>query len=152
MNANGWLSPLTGHHSSGYTENMPHVVPLIPTHVRRLPPGRVPRAAIRRYVERVVERFHPEKVILFGSHAYGRPTPDSDVDLFVIMPNRRGINWTDRIRWVLPAQFPMDLLVRTPEYVAKRLALGDWFVREILEWGVVLHGTADARMAAQGRR
>jgi hypothetical protein len=128
---------------------MARAEPVIPKRVRRLPSGRVPRAAIRRYVERVVERFHPDKVILFGSHAYGRPTEDSDVDLLVIMPTRRGVNLHDRIRWVMPAPFPMDLLVRTPQFVAQRLALGDWFMREILEQGLVLHEAADAPMAAQ---
>jgi hypothetical protein len=53
---------------------------------------------------------------------------------------------------VLPAPFPMDLLVRTPEYVTKRLAMGDWFVREIQERGVVFHDAVDAGMATQGRR
>jgi predicted nucleotidyltransferase len=125
--------------------------PPIPPPVRRLPSGRVPRAAIRRYVRQVVERFHPQRVILFGSHAYGRPHEDSDVDLLVVMPARSMIDQAVRIRWHVPAPFPMDLLVRTPEFLAKRLALGDWFVREILEQGIVLHDTADAPMVAQGR-
>jgi uncharacterized protein len=124
----------------------------IPPPVRRLPSGRVPRSAIRRYVRQVVERFRPQRVILFGSHAYGKPHEDSDVDLLVIMPSRRGVNWHDRIRWVIPTPFPMDLLVRTPEYVAKRLELGDWFFRDILEQGIVLHDAVNARVAAERRR
>jgi predicted nucleotidyltransferase len=117
---------------------MARTLPPLPPPVRQLPSGRVPRAAIRRYVRQVVERFHPQRVILFGSHAYGRPHEDSDVDLLVVMPSRRGVNWTDQIRWELPAPFPMDLLVRTPEYVQGRLDLGDWFMREMMEQGVVL--------------
>src|SRR5437899_11599861 len=100
--------------------------PPLPPSIRRLPSGRVPRAAIRRYVRQVVERFHPQKVILFGSHAYGTPHADSDVDLLVVMPTRRGVAWPVRIRMALPAPFPTDLLVFSPEYVLKRLALGDW--------------------------
>jgi hypothetical protein len=123
--------------------------PPLPKLVRRLPSGRVPRGAIRKYVRRVVETFHPEKVILFGSHAYGKPHQDSDVDLLVVMPTRRGVNLADRIRWVLPAPFPMDLLVRTPDFVAHRLELGDWFMRDIFEQGLVLHEAAHAPMAAQ---
>src|SRR4051794_41082775 len=61
------------------------------------------RAAIRRYVGRIVERFHPEKVILFGSHAYGRPTPDSDVDLLVVMPAKDEVSQAMRIRRELRA-------------------------------------------------
>jgi hypothetical protein len=52
--------------------------PPLPPPVRRLPSGRGPRAAIRRYVRQLIERFHPQRVILFGSHAYGRPHEDSD--------------------------------------------------------------------------
>jgi predicted nucleotidyltransferase len=97
---------------------------------------------IRRYVDRIVERFHPQKVILFGSHAYGRPLPDSDVDLLVVMPAKNEVSQSIRIRLALSAPFPMDLLVRTPENLAKRLAWSDWFLREIVENGVVLHDTA----------
>lgn len=43
-------------------------------------------AAIGEMVRRIVERFHPEKIILFGSHARGDANPDSDVDLLVVMP------------------------------------------------------------------
>jgi predicted nucleotidyltransferase len=128
---------------------MAHPPPL-PKLVRRLPSGRVPRAAIRKYVRRVAERFHPQKVILFGSHAYGKPHVDSDVDLLVIMPAKNMVNTAVRIRWEIPAPFPMDLLVRTPEFVAQRLALGDWFRREVLEQGFVLYDATDAPMAAQG--
>ena len=102
----------------------------------------MPRAAIRKYVRKMVERFHPDRVILFGSHAYGKPHADSDVDLLVVMPTRSMIDMAVRIRLALDVPFPMDLLVRTPEFLAKRLALGDWFVREILERGVVLYDAA----------
>lgn len=129
-----------------YTLSMAPIPTLSPI-VHRLPSGRVPRAAIRRYVRQIVERFRPDRVILFGSHAYGKPHEDSDVDLLVVMPPRRGVNLAGHIRWKVPAPFPMDLLVRTPEFVAKRLSLGDWFMRDILEQGIVLHDAADARVA-----
>jgi predicted nucleotidyltransferase len=99
----------------------------------------VPRAAIRRYVQRVVERFHPDRVVLFGSHAYGRPTPDSDVDLLVVMPAYDEINQSIRIGWNVRAPFKLDLLVRTPEKLAFRLKWNDWFLREIVGRGVVLY-------------
>jgi predicted nucleotidyltransferase len=51
-------------------------------------PNLVPMSAIRRYARQVAERFDPDKIILFGSYAYGKPTPDSDVDLLVVMPTR----------------------------------------------------------------
>src|SRR5205085_9520009 len=88
--------------------------------VRRLPSGRVPRAAIRKYVRRVVERFRPQRVILFGSHACGKPHEDSDVDLLVVMPARSMIDQAVRIRVAFDTPFPMDLLVYTPEFLAQR--------------------------------
>src|SRR5436190_23322412 len=101
--------------------------PLIPKPVRRLPSGRIPRAAIRKYVRQVVEKFHPAKAILFGSHAYGKPDEGSDVDLLVVMPAKNELTQTGRIRQAFWAPVPMDLLVRTPEHRAARLAWDDWF-------------------------
>lgn len=121
----------------------------LPPRARRLPSGRFPRAAIRRYVAQIVERFHPDKVILFGSHAYGRPHADSDVDLLVVMPARDEVNQALRIRLTLHAPFAMDLIVRTPENLAKRLGWNDWFLREIVEKGLVLHDAAGTRMGPQ---
>src|SRR5438552_12572364 len=114
---------------------MSREVPL-PELVRRLPSGRIPRAAIRRYVRKVVERFHPQRVILFGSHAYGKPHEDSDVDLLIVMPCRSMIDMEVRIRLAFGSPFFIDLLVYTPEYLKKRLDLGDWFVREVLDKGL----------------
>jgi predicted nucleotidyltransferase len=78
----------------------------------------VPMRVIRRYARAIGEEFHPDKVILFGSHAYGVPQKDSDVDLLVVMPTRDGHAQAVRILWRLAAPFPLDLLVRTPKDVA----------------------------------
>ena len=91
--------------------------------------------------------FHPEKVILFGSHAYGRPTPDSDVDLLVVMPARNELDQAVRIDLAVGAPFPLDLIVRTPKNLARRLSWNDWFLREVVEKGIVLHEAAHAGMA-----
>jgi predicted nucleotidyltransferase len=72
-------------------------------------------AAIRRYARRVAERFRPQKIILFGSDAYGQPHEDSDVELLVIMPARNQLDQAFKIRWELPAPFAMDRIVRTPK-------------------------------------
>jgi predicted nucleotidyltransferase len=119
----------------------------LPKPVRRLPSGRVPRAAIRRYVDQVVAKFHPQKVILFGSHAYGRPNLDSDVDLLVVMPAKNELDQAVRIDLAVDAPFPLDLIVRTPENLARRLSWNDWFLREVVEKGIVLHEAAHAGMA-----
>jgi predicted nucleotidyltransferase len=125
--------------------------PPIPKPVRRLPSGRIPRAAIRRYVRQVVEKFHPQQVILFGSHAYGKPDTDSDVDLLVVMPAANQINKAVRIGLSVPAPFPLDLIVRTPENLAYRLKWNDWFLREIVDRGIVLYDAVDSGVAAKGR-
>jgi predicted nucleotidyltransferase len=111
----------------------------------------VPLRAIRRFARAVAEEFRPEQIILFGSHAYGTPHPDSDVDILIIMPARNKHSQAYRIRCAVPAPFPMDLLVRTPEEMRWRLAEGDLFHTEIVSKGKVLYEKGDTRMGKQGR-
>ena len=78
----------------------------------------------------LVERFHPQQVVLFGSYAYGTPTPDSDVDLLVVMETPlRHVEQAVEIRQAVDSPFPVDVLVRTPQHIAERGALGDVFLR-----------------------
>src|SRR5262245_25570281 len=109
----------------------------------------VPMRLIRRFARQVAERFQPEKIILFGSHAYGTPHADSDVDILVIMPCRHQGSKAGRIRWEVPAPFPMDLIVRTPQNLRWRLAEGDLFHTEIVSRGKVLYEKGDARVGEQ---
>jgi len=107
----------------------------------------VSRREIRRFVDQVVRRFSPARVILFGSHAYGHPTADSDVDLMVIMPHQgSGAKAATKIRLSCPRSFPMDLLVRTPAELRRRLRVGDQFLREVMSKGIILHEGHDARV------
>jgi uncharacterized protein len=100
--------------------------------------------AITDVVAQIVERFHPQQVVLFGSHAYGTPTPDSDVDLLVVMETRlRNVEQAVEIRTAVDFPFPVDLLVRTPQHIAERIAMGDVFLREILSTGIVLYAAND---------
>lgn len=102
-------------------------------------------AEIRAFVDQVVRRFRPGKVILFGSYAYGEPTEDSDVDLMVILPHRGpAARMATRIRLACPRTFPMDLVVRTPSEVHRGIRSGDPLLREVMEKGVVLHESRDA--------
>src|SRR5947209_18487205 len=98
----------------------------------------VPMRVIRRFARDVAEKFRPEKIILFGSYAYGTPHDDSDVDILVIMPCCNQGSKAGRIRWEVPAPFPMDLIVRTPETLRWRLAEGDLFHTEIVSKGKIL--------------
>ena len=122
--------------------------PSVPKPVRRLPSGRIPRAAIRKYVNQIVEKFRPDKVILFGSHAYGKPDDGSDVDLLVVMPAKNELTQSIRIRQAFWAPFPMDLLVYRPETLAKWLEWEDPYLTEIFDKGIVLHEAGDARLGA----
>src|SRR5947208_7765776 len=92
----------------------------------------VPMSVIRRFARQVAERFRPEKIILFGSHAYGAPHADSDVDILVIMPARDRHALAVRIRCAVDAPFPMDLIIRTPSDIQRRLEDGDLFHTEIV--------------------
>ena len=101
----------------------------------------VKRSQIRAFSEAVAREFRPRKIVLFGSYAYGRPTKDSDVDLLVIMTRTRdrGERMSVRILHAIPRDFPLDLLVRTPADVAKRLRWKDPFICEAIENGEVLY-------------
>jgi uncharacterized protein len=111
----------------------------------------VPMRVIRRYAREVAERFQPDKIILFGSYAYGTPHADSDVDLLVIMPARNELDQAVRISLAVDNRFPLDLIVRTQENMAWRLAEGDSFLREVVSQGKVLYEKADAGVGAKGR-
>lgn len=83
---------------------------------------------IRNYAQKIKGVFHPQKIILFGSYAYGRPTEDSDIDLLVIAEGKeRSIEKAISIRQRLSAPFPLDLIVRTPQEVRTRLRNGVFF-------------------------
>jgi len=72
---------------------------------------------IRQMVDRIVEQFHPMKIILFGSHARGDGTPDSDLDLLIVMPvegSKRAKRLEIRAA-VRDVRVPKDIIVSTPE-------------------------------------
>jgi uncharacterized protein len=110
----------------------------------------VPMRLIRHFARQVAERFAPERIILFGSHAYGTPHADSDVDILVIMPTRNQHDQAARIRGAVDAPFPMDLIVRTPKSLAWRLAERESFHTEIVTRGKVLYEKIDSGEGSQG--
>jgi len=100
----------------------------------------ITKKQISKMVSDIVRKCSPEKIILFGSHAYGKPAEDSDVDLFVVA-NLPGLG-AERIRVVLRAieeNVAVDVVVRTPEEVERSLQGRDWFVQEIFQKGKVLY-------------
>ena len=106
---------------------------------------------IRRYARAIAEWFRPDKIVLFGSYAYGTPHADSDVDLLVVMPTWNQHSQAVQIRMALAAPFPMDLIVRTPKEMKWRLEEGDSFLTEIVSKGKVLYEKDDRGVGAEGR-
>lgn len=107
----------------------------------------VSMAAIQDLAEQIAREFDPDKIILFGSFARGTAGPDSDVDLLVIVPHV-GKSWRKaaEIRSRIRNRFPVDLLVRAPEEMHRRLQARDPFLRDIAERGVVLHAKRHSRV------
>lgn len=101
--------------------------------------------SIRRVTHRIAEEFQPERIVLFGSYAYGTPGPDSDVDLLVVMDTSLSSRQQrlEISRVLSPRPFPMDILVRTPKDFAERLKLGDTFLQDIISRGKVVYERQD---------
>jgi predicted nucleotidyltransferase len=98
------------------------------------------QSQIKKLCNQIVDKFRPQKVILFGSYAYGKPNYDSDIDLLVIMPYvGRNHDQAVAIRRSLDSAMPIDLLVRTAEQVQERIDMEDFFMREIVRDGKVLY-------------
>lgn len=103
----------------------------------------IPQATLEEMTRLLVDEFHPLKIILFGSHAWGEPTEDSDVDIMVIVeksdekPIKRDIRARKKLFGI---GVPMDVLVKTREefdYFARVKATLEWWVSER---GRVLYG------------
>src|SRR5438876_12010130 len=109
----------------------------------------VPMRVIRAYARQVAEQFKPDKIILFGSYAYGTPNEDSDVDILVIMPTRNQHDQAFKIRLAVEAPFPMDLIVRKPKEIKWRLEEGESFTTEIVTRGKVLYEKDDQRVGEE---
>lgn len=105
------------------------------------------QAHIQKVCRQIVEKFQPQKVILFGSYAYGAPNYDSDIDLLVVMPyDGNELDKMAEVRRELSSAMPLDVLVKTPTQIEKRLGMEDFFVREIIDKGRVLYDAGDLGM------
>ena len=90
--------------------------------------------------ERIAREFHPERIILFGSHAYGQPGPYSDVDLLVVLPfEGTGFRKSLEILNRVDPDFSVDLLARRPDDTARRYSEGDPLIREALDRGRIMY-------------
>ena len=123
----------------------------MPVHPYRYKSPDIPLAAIKRFARQIADRFHPDKIILFGSYAYGTPHEDSDVDLMVIMPSNDVVNQSIRIILALECPFSVDLFVRTPKQVSRALTDGNWLVMDVMQKGKVLYEARNGKVGSQGR-
>lgn len=110
-----------------------------------------PRYPVHRIAERVepylrliVERFHPKRIIIFGSQVYGQPDRDSDVDILVVRDDIRSENESNKEMlnafWDLPGtQLSMTLLTKTSTRIAERLAIKSPFYEEIVGKGLEVY-------------
>jgi predicted nucleotidyltransferase len=100
----------------------------------------ISRQEIRKFARQVARQFSPRKIILFGSYAYGKPTEDSDVDILIVMSFKgRNPEKATEIWMATKPEFPIDIMVRKPAELRKRLKMGDFFFREITDKGIALY-------------
>jgi len=100
---------------------------------------------IRSVAQQVVEQFHPRKVILFGSYAYGQPTEDSDVDLLVVMDtDEPPLHVAAKIAATIEHPFPLDIVVRTPTEFAAAVQRKGVFATEVATKGITLYEAGNA--------
>jgi len=97
---------------------------------------------IEKITKQIVENYKPEKIILFGSYAWGKPHKWSDIDLFIVKNSRK--RRIDRERellgYLFGYDFPaMDILVYTPTEIKRRLDMEDPFIKDILSKGKLLY-------------
>lgn len=105
---------------------------------------RIPQRTIDAVIRRIVDNFHPQKIILFGSYAYGTPRPESDVDLLIVMKTVGKERKSLEIRRTLSVNFGLDLVVYSPERLHQRIKMGDSFLQEIVQHGKVVYESPDA--------
>jgi predicted nucleotidyltransferase len=109
---------------------------------------------IKAAARKIAELFHPQRIILFGSHARGDANRHSDVDLLVLMKGR-GRRVHDKaidISLAIDFEFPIDLLTRSPQEFERRIGWGDYFLKEIDEKGIILYEAPHPRVDTKGRR
>jgi uncharacterized protein len=102
--------------------------------------GTVAFSEIQEFADKIAREFEPEQVILFGSYAKGNAGPDSDVDLLVVMPSEvSGARVAAEIINRLKPTLPLELIVRSSRQLRERLAMNDFFLREIMTTGKKLY-------------
>ena len=101
------------------------------------------KTELDKIVRQVVKAYQPQKIILFGSYAYGRPDADSDLDLLIVKKtSERFIDRLNNVRKIVSdpkRSIPFEPIVLTPDELEERLAIGDQFIKEIIAKGEILY-------------
>ena len=99
---------------------------------------------LRRITDKIDAQYHPQKIILFGSYAWGNPAKDSDIDLLIVKEtNERHRERSLKVRRIIGEEnglVGIDILVYTPQEIAYRLNIGDSFISKIVKKGRLLYG------------
>jgi predicted nucleotidyltransferase len=99
---------------------------------------------IKAFCRRLAVEYRPSRIVLFGSYARGEPRPDSDVDLLVVMPFKgSGVSKAAEMIRKLSPSFAVDLVIRRPADVERRVAMNDFFLKEATN-GRLLYEAPDA--------
>ena len=94
-------------------------------------------------VEKLKKEYKPQRIILFGSYAYGNPTEDSDIDLLILKnTNKRRVDRFVQVKRIIynpKCKIPISPLIYSPEELEERLRIGDGFIEEIILKGTILY-------------
>lgn len=98
------------------------------------------QAEIQSITRKIVREYKPEKIILFGSFAYGKPKASSDIDMLIVKKTKkRRIDRIKDVLYMIDNNFPFEPIVYTPQEIDKRLTLGDFFLQTIMQKGKILY-------------
>jgi predicted nucleotidyltransferase len=102
------------------------------------------RGVINRIIEKIKMYYQPEKIIMFGSYAWGKPTKDSDVDLLIVkktnQKHRQRMLMVRRLVSEENGLVGIDILVYTPQEIKERLKINDSFISKIFKKGETVYG------------
>lgn len=98
------------------------------------------KSKIQGVVDQISFNFHPEKIVLFGSYAFGKPDKDSDVDLLVVM-DYKGSARRQAVKILQNTEYhiPLDLIVRSKDQILSRIQGGDNFFKDLIKNGKTLY-------------
>lgn len=98
---------------------------------------------IKKIIDKIAENYKPEAIYIFGSYAWGKPTKDSDLDLFIVKDtNENFFKRSVKIQTSFLPNYPMamDILVYNNHEIKKIVRRGNIFIKKILSEGKKVYG------------